>query len=295
MIITAILSRQRQSRSVLVLLVSAICSVISGSLYADDAKHSTSTFNQQWLDTVISIEASKGGKNPEPVGTGFLVQTARKHVLIVTAKHVVNDLLASKSSRLGYRLNVTDARSIVVWDDELRAKGLGEWHLSSTADVACRFVAWPSSARIVTIAADNFLKSEVLMAGAPILVLGFPLGLRSTVHARAIARHGIIARADPDGIIAEVFMFPGNSGGPVVYSPSFKPGRGLSSQLATEEKLVGIVSSFIPYQEPAISPYTKRVRIMFEENSGLAELVHTDRVLELIGSESVKKQDAALP
>ncbi|MEN6615143.1 MAG: hypothetical protein ABFD12_01160 [Syntrophorhabdus sp.] len=37
--------------------------------------------------------------------------------------------------------------------------------------------------------------------------------------------------------------------------------------------LVGIVSSFIPYREVAVSEQTRRPRIVFEENSGLANLV----------------------
>ena len=295
MIEGAILSPGRSSKAIILVLAFVFHAPAGAVSYADDAKRPTSTFNQQWLDTVISIEISENGKDPQPVGTGFLVRTTRKHVLIVTAKHVVKDLLASTTRRLGYRLNAAGTGSVVVWDDELQRQGFGEWHLSPNADIACRFVAWPTSARIVTLAADNFLQSEVLMAGAPILVLGFPLGLRSTDHARAIARHGIIARADPDGVIADVFVFPGNSGGPVVYSPPFKVGQGLSSPLANEERLVGVVSSFIPYLEPAISPQTKRVRIVFEENSGLANLVSAGQILELIGSDPVAKKDAALP
>jgi hypothetical protein len=65
---------------------------------------------------------------------------------------------------------------------------------------------------------------------------------------------------------------PGNSGGPVIYSPALKIGQGLNSPLINDEELIGIVSSFIPYQEPAISPQTQRVRVVFEENSDLQTL-----------------------
>jgi hypothetical protein len=270
----------------------ALCEGVSST---EVERRPTSTFNQQWLEAVISIEVSDAGKDPEPVGTGFLVGTSRKHVLIVTAKHVIADPLASKSQRLGYRLNTAGTGSVVVWEDALVKQGLGEWYLSPTADVACRYVAWPNTARIVTIATDRFMGSASLMAGTPVLALGFPLGLRSTDHALPIARQGIVARADQAGIIADMFVFPGNSGGPVVYTPSFKPGKGLTSALEVEEKLIGVVSSFIPYREPAISPHTKRVRVMFEENSGLANVVPVDHLVQLIDSAAVKQKDATLP
>lgn len=286
-------------RSILVItflaLISMELALYDGVSDAEGEQRPTSTFNQNWLDAVISIEVSDDGKNPEPVGTGFLVGTSRKHVLIVTAKHVIEDQLASKSKRLGYRLNTTGRGSVVIWEDTLVKQDLGSWYLSPTADLACRYVAWPDAVRIVTIATDNFIGSASLMAGTPVLALGFPLGLRSTDHALPIARQGIVARADQNGIVADLFVFPGNSGGPVVYTPPFKPGKGLTSALEVEEKLIGVVSSFIPYREPAISPQTKRVRVMFEENSGLANVVPIDRLVELIESDAVKKKDAALP
>ena len=265
-----------------------------GSDAPSEAPRSTSTFNQQWLDAVISIEVAEPGKDPEPIGTGFLVRTARTHVVVVTAKHVIEEFLASPTRRLGYRLNTTGSKSVVLWEDDLKKQGLGEWHVSA-ADIACRFVAWPNAAQIVTMTSDNFLPSGTLMAGAPLLVLGFPLGIRSVDHARPIVRHGVVGRSDPDGVVADAFVFPGNSGGPVVYSPSFKAGHGLSSPLISEEKLIGIVSSFIPYREPAISPQTKRVRVIFEENSGLANIVPVERLSELLATDAVTKQDAALP
>jgi len=262
---------------------------------ADDTKRITSTFNQQWLDAVISIELSEAGKDPEPVGTGFLVLTARKHVLIVTANHVIADFLSGGSHRLGYRLNIKGSGSVVVWEDDLQKQGLGKWYTSPTTDIACRFVAWPNAASVVGISTEQFLPTDALMAGAPLLVLGFPLGLRSIEHAQAIARHGIVARADSEGIVADAFVFPGNSGGPVVYSPPIKVGGVFTSSLVNEEKLVGIVLSFIPYREPAISPLTKRVRVVFEENSGLANLATTNQLSKLLESDDVTKQDGALP
>lgn len=254
----------------------------------------TTTFNQQWLDVVVSIEIADASGVARPVGTGFLVRTARQHVLIVTAKHLIEGYVPANNQRLGYRLNTTDNKSVVIWDDELVKQGLGSWYRSPTSDLACRFIAWPEGVKFVSLVPDNFFGNDTLTAGAPVLVLGFPLGLQSSDHQRPIARHGIVARADVDGIIADVFVFPGNSGSPVIYSPILRMGQGLNSPLVNEERLVGVISSFIPYQEQAVSPQTQRVRVVFEENSGLANVVPVARLSELIDSEAVSKMDASI-
>jgi hypothetical protein len=252
----------------------------------------TTSFNQQWLNTVVSIEVTDLQKELRSIGTGFLVQTANKHVVLVTAKHVIQGHFPT-GSRLAYRLNSQDGGSTIVWDDEL-PKGLAGWISAPASDIACRFIAWPNSATLMTLTPDNFITNDALSAGAPVLVLGFPLGLRSAEHPRAVARHGIVGRVDRDNIIADVFVFPGNSGGPVIYNPSLKVGQGLNSPLLNEEKLIGVVSSFLPYQETAISQQTQRPRIVFEENSGLSNVVPVNQLVELLASDLVKKMDAAI-
>ena len=114
-------------------------------------------------------------------------------------------------------------------------------------------------------------------------------------HKRPIARSGTVARVDEDGIIIETFVFPGNSGGPVVYSPPLKLGRGFDTRLINEERLVGVVSSYIPYEEVAISPQTGRHRVVFEENSGLSEIIPAEAVLEFVVREDFQKQETKLP
>ncbi|MGE0594227.1 MAG: serine protease [Vicinamibacterales bacterium] len=251
----------------------------------------TSSFNQRWLGIVVSIEEAVPPAGFRPRGTGFLVRTANSHVVLVTAKHVALAPLPA-GARLAYRLTTTAGGTVVVWDDELRER-LGPWFPSPTGDVACRFIGWPQG-ESVALTPDNYLADNALTAGAPVLVLGFPLGLRSEDQPRPIARHGIIARVDRDNVIADAFVFPGNSGGPVIYSPSLKVGRGLTSSLLNEEKLIGIVSSFVPYRETAISQQTNRARIVFEENSGLSNVVPVAKLVDLLNSEPVRALDGSI-
>ncbi len=51
--------------------------------------------------------------------------------------------------------------------------------------------------------------------------------------------------------------------------------------------LLGLVRSYLPYTDMAISPQTKHLRVTFEENSGLTEVISADYIDETI--EDAKK------
>ena len=254
----------------------------------------TSVFNEKWLDAVVSIERVGGDGKSEAIGTGFLLQTARQHVLLMTARHVITDSDGAVIKNLAFLLNRPARGTDLILDANLKNEQLGDWFVSTTHDIACRFIAWPESSKPTTIPQSAIMRADELNAGAPLAILGFPLGNRSTDHAKAILRSGMVARADTDGIIADVFVFPGNSGGPAVYVPVIKVGGPITSSLVNEEKLVGVVSDYIPYQEPAISVHTKRPRIVFEENSGLANLVPGEAILELLTRTDLEQLDVSL-
>jgi hypothetical protein len=105
------------------------------------------------------------------------------------------------------------------------------------------------------------------------------MGLRSEAYIGAIARSSIVARSDKNELMLDCFVFPGNSGGLVLYSPYVKFGSPFSSPIIGEEKLIGVVIDYIPYTDVAYSPQTHRPRISFEENSGLSHAVTSDQIL----------------
>lgn len=254
----------------------------------------TSSFNERWLDAVISIEMEEPSGNIRPIGTGFLVLTLQKHLLLYTAAHVIQDKDKKVLSGLRYRRTDIEGASAVITEELLQSTG-GPWFFSKHNDIACRFVGWPVDVPDAKgIPLSDALEAAQLNTGAPLIVLGFPVGLRSTTHKHPIARSGMVARVGEEGIVVESFVFPGNSGGPVVYAPMLKFGKGIESPLLNEEKLVGMISSYIPYQETAISPQTGRPRIIFEENSGLAEVIPVAIIRELANREDVKKLESQL-
>ena len=205
----------------------------------------TSVFDQQWLNTVVSIETIRGEKDPHPVGTGFLIQTQRGLAVLVTVKHVVLDAEQQLRDGLVYRLNDTQSHSRLVTDAELQDRGLGGWFWSSTDDLACRFIVWSNTAEVAVIPLDKFLSWKEIQAGAPLLVLGFPLGLRSVEHANPVVRSGVVARSDAQGLLADVSVFAGNSGGPVLYVPPIKVHESLRSPFINEERLVETWSQIV--------------------------------------------------
>jgi len=261
----------------------------------------TSNFNQNWLKSIISLEIIE--KNTQdnterhvPIGTGFLILSQNKHLILVTAKHVIIDKkTGSIRSNLAYRLNDKKGDSLLVKEEELNRLKIGSWFLSRDKDLACRFISFAGTSDLSAIPKDSFLlEQESIQAGAPILLLGFPLGLRSEKYALPIARSGIIARVDSENFIVDVNFYPGNSGGPIIYVPTLKVGTGLNSPLINDEKLLGLAIEYISYIDTAVSLQTERPRVTFEENSGLCIALPANVILSFLEKEDIVKLDDQL-
>ena len=121
---------------------------------------------------------------------------------------------------------------------------------------------------------------------AGVYVLGFPLGLAGKERNYAIARHGVIARVqdwlrgDSNEFLIDATVFPGNSGGPVVTKPELASITG--TEPLHECSLIGLVSSYIPYEDVAVSMQSGMTRAVFQENSGLAVVVPFDAIREAV-------------
>ena len=124
--------------------------------------------------------------------------------------------------------------------------------------------------------------------GDGVFAIGFPMGLVGyDDHIFAIVRQGCLARVQDwlsgreRRILIDANIFPGNSGGPVFLRPSLEAIEGTKS--IAESYLIGMVSAYIPYREMAYSLQTDRARVVFEENSGIAEIVPSDVIMETVG------------
>lgn len=277
-------------RIILVLSILISGNLICNPLYSS-ATELTTFFNQQWLKTVVSIEIINDKNETKSIGTGFLVQSSDNHNLLVTAKHVVINENNKINKSLLYRYNLHSGKSVIISDEDLIKIGAGSWFLSESADIAVRFMYIIPEADFLKITQDFFLKDENVETGTPALILGFPMGLRSEDYAIPILRNAIVALKRTDSYILDGFVFPGNSGGPVVYMPAHQIGNIKLNDYIDKQMLLGVVSSYIPYIDTAISTQTKRPRITFEENSGLCNVIPSSEILKLINRNDVKEFD----
>jgi hypothetical protein len=149
------------------------------------------------------------------------------------------------------------------------------------------------------LATRDTIKDEGIAEGDGVFVLGFPVGIAGVERNFVVAKQGIIARLtatqDPKltrEYLIDAMIFPGNSGGPVV--TRFEVSAIAGTKAVTRSYLLGMVYQFIPYTDVAISKQTSRPRITFEENSGLASVIHADYVDEAIQMH-VKALETAAP
>ena len=132
-----------------------------------------------------------------------------------------------------------------------------------------------------TVTIDD-LRSSEFSEGNELFILGFPMGIAGTDQNDVIVRHGIVARIQDwyDGrskdFLIDSSIYPGNSGGPVILKPVI-----WGTPRFTKPKVLGLVSAYLPYQDVARSEQTGLIRLISEENSGLAKVVPMDAVIEL--------------
>jgi hypothetical protein len=253
-----------------------------------------------YLDAVVSIEVEIDAKFSS-IATGFLVGflTGKSNaegqplygIYLVTNRHVF-EKLPEVSLRFNKGRESKRYRQPLVND-----KGEKIWHAHPNKDVDV--AVFPvADQTLKDDKVDFFWISEELMAfrdrikslgiaqGDEIFVLGFPMGIAGKERKYVIARGGIIARLDDEimdtehSFIIDAPVFPGNSGGPVILKPAITSIAGTTP--VNQAYLLGLVSSYITYEETACSLQTGKPRIVFVENSGLANVVPLDYVREIV-------------
>lgn len=249
----------------------------------------------KFLDATVALEQGSGDAF-DAVASGVLVgfdtgacNTAGDSIFatfLATNRHVVEGepFLWAKFSRgdraKRFRMDLNDPKT----GDRL-------WETHADYDVA----VLPANVNMLAAEGADFAfvtDSEMLdlagmtavgvSAGYEVFVLGFPMGLAGRERKYAIVRGGVIARLDEEivrdtnGYLLDCLIFPGNSGGAVMLGPNPRTLEG--SQPPTQSYIIGIVASYLPYIDVAISSQTKRPRVSFEQNSGLASVVPMDAI-----------------
>ena len=122
--------------------------------------------------------------------------------------------------------------------------------------------------------------------GDGVFVLGFPAQLAGGDRNYVVVRQGVIARISDalagfsKTFVIDTFIFPGNSGGPVILKIEMQSITGTKSH--DKAALIGLVSSFQTYQETAVSLQTGRPRITSEEDAVLANVVPVSQIRDVV-------------
>ena len=261
-----------------------------------------------YLNTVVALGGPSEDGTMKYTATGFLYghptgSTDKNGQLtytpyLVTNRHVF-EKASAKASEIHARFNRSMGADPNIYTIPLRGTGGSTpWvmHPRPECDVAVlrvngqqlkddgiEFAFFAGDRSTFTL--EQARESEV-SEGDGVFVLGFPLGEAGEERNYAVVRQGIIARVqdwlkgNAQTFLIDASIFPGNSGGPVLLKPE------LTSIQGTKRNdrcgLIGMVSSYLPYREVAISQQTGRPRMIFEENSGLGVVVPHNVIQETI-------------
>lgn len=246
-------------------------------------------------------ELNKKGE-PEYYGTGFLVDISGV-LHLVTAKHVVmeniNGHFTGRTIDSTYQVFFNKKDKSLGWHslNEIKSYFKVKWifHKNQNVDIAIiPFGVDTLKDDMISIPEDYFMTSERLYELYSIYFLSFQPGLQLKTKINPIFRSGTISlKNDDKTFYIDAFAFPGNSGSPVFLTPSSmrfdNPGM-LNIGDPLGHKFIGVIGEYLPYQDIAISMQTKRPRVVFEENTGLAKVWSIEYLNEITQSQEFKIQ-----
>lgn len=253
-----------------------------------------------FLDTVVALGVPDQNGSVKFTATGFLCghpmgeKNKRNQgywVFLVTNRHVI----ANKTEfmvRLNGPMNASPKTYTLPVGN---SPGAMHWTLHPDPDVDVAVLLIDAIGEPLKNVKSSFIFGDYVASleklrqgkfseGNEVFVLGYPLGLAGNEQNYVIVRHGIVARiqdwydSSSKFFLIDSSVFPGNSGGPVFAKPTLHT----YGEAITHAKLIGMVSSYLTYQEIAVSEQTGRRRMLFEENSGLATVVPIDAIQKTI-------------
>lgn len=235
------------------------------------------------------------------IGTGFLVQRKEKNnpekstIYLITNKHVIANQMTLKM-----RFNSTDSSLVKDYNISLyNGDGTPRFssHPNAESDVIAMRInpnalindnsiwdAFDLEDHALTLAQ---MQDTGVNEGSLVYSLGFPMSLVGDIKT-PICRLGCISRIydafvlkhETPLFLVDAQVFPGNSGGPIINRPEQMSLVGT----ATNDKanLIGILSSYLPYEDTLISLQTGKPRMVQSENSGLTIVHPVDRIKEVV-------------
>lgn len=236
----------------------------------------------QYMENVVLIQS----KDKSLSGSGFLYNTGT-NLYLMTAKHVLlnqnNNLLfnelvflsyphdAQKESSREYTINLRDAftqkKARYGADFDIVAVQIGT--ITKNMVTYFNFVAKKPTSDIINEFSleECVLNIDSINIGDEVFMIGYPKSLEHTNYNifdfnRPIARKGAIAGKDyaHNTILIDCPAYGGNSGGPILI------------KIHNKLKMIGLVSSYVPYYDYWINPVTK-ITNTETINSGLTVVI----------------------
>lgn len=257
---------------------------------------------EEFLNSVVAIGHTAEDGKKRWIGTGFIyahfikqIDEGKKNFVffLVTNRHVI-----SGKDQIIVRFNSSEDLKSQDLNVPLFKNGKPIWtgHPDPKIDVAVLKINmqmiqnnglrpgfFQSDSHILD---SNQMKENGILEGDFIYALGYPMGIVSQERQYVLVRSGIVSRIRDlydkrtKEYIIDAFVFPGNSGGPVLSKPETVGLKGTG--ISKSSSLIGIVKGYIPYRDVAISQQTKRPRVIFEENTGLTSVIPVDYIRQTI-------------
>ncbi len=271
--------------------------------YSQDSSKSKPFF-EQFKFTVTLVETVSAKSTPDslvldPVGTAFWVQdSSSDSYILVSNKHVFGDISEAVLSQYS-ATGQTSALMIVRLKDQ-NGRRLWTAHPDSLTDIAAIKVKYfkrigQTKAEIIGIPTDLFAKSDELIEGDDVFILGFPMGIRTTAKSFPLLRTGVLSLKPtedflllPNGAIIgrnvyllDANILGGNSGSPVFLKPGMTRPFINPGELGkiTQPKLIGIVSAYINDLLPLVRTNSS---IYAEGNSGITIVHRSEEILKVV-------------
>jgi S1-C subfamily serine protease len=214
-------------RSILLLLVTAI------SLGAQTAVESNDLNTVLMHSTFLITGPKAGAPEQTAFGTVFIVgvplkaEPKRAAYTLVTAAHVLNDI-AGDLAKLQMRSRGGDGAYSTFWLDlNIRKNGKQLYTTHDTVDLAAMYIGIPKNVPLTLVpidflADDKRIEELEIHPGDEAYCLGFPLAASTPggfpiLRTGRIASYPITPAAKVKSVVFDLFLYPGNSGGPVYY------------------------------------------------------------------------------
>lgn len=252
-----------------------------------------------YINAVVSIGVRKK-EEIKWIGTGFFVvkkvSENEYQPFMVTNRHVLKEKQA-----VVIRLREKDTNKLRIVDMPLfeNGKKLYSQHEDNNIDIAVvllngGFITKNNLDFAAFNIDEHALNSQELIEngvdeGAIIYMLGFPMGLVNLNTNVPICRMGCIARMDEaeikdtKNLLLDIQNFPGNSGSPIITRPEVTSLDG--TKALSKCVLLGIIHSYIPYEETLVNSQTGRTVEIRSENSGIAKANPVEFIREVVEME----------